>query len=204
MLRLANKLNEMAEVVYAEPRMLSVLEQDVYTPDDLLYSHQTYLPLIDWDAAWDTLDNTNVNLRGGTPEICIAVLDIDGVTPNHPDLPAPLTGGSQKVLMSVNFASMFPENPTDGFLDHHGTQVAGMATAAFDNNRGIAGVAPNCHVIGARLPFSPDDLESADVILWTAGLDAGNTDPAFPAFPGQLADMIINSWGSGNSPLSHV
>ncbi|MEL6680658.1 MAG: S8 family serine peptidase, partial [Pseudomonadota bacterium] len=176
---------------------------DAYIPNDTLYPEQPYLPFINCDEAWDTLDDVSVALRGGSPTICIGVLDSDGVTPDHPDLTDMLTDGTAKLITSFNFQTMQPERPTDGFQDYHGTQVAGTATAAFDNTRGIAGVAPNCHLVGGRLPGGFDDLELADVLLWSAGIDAGNTDPAFPALPAQPADVIINSWGS-NTPLSNI
>ncbi|MFD1343305.1 S8 family serine peptidase [Litorisediminicola beolgyonensis] len=202
-LELAAKLGSLREVEYAEPQVLQVLELDAFTPNDPLYGLQTHLPLINADEAWDTLDDIAVSLRGGRPDICIAVFDPDGVTPNHPDLTANLTDGTSKLLTSFNFRTMTAQTVA-GLGGDHGTQVAGTATAAFSNTLGIAGVAPNCRLIGARLPSPATGIEMADAFIWAAGFNTGNTTPGFPALPSQPADVIANSWGSLNAALSNA
>jgi hypothetical protein len=118
-------------VLAAEPQLLMALEKDVFTPNDPLYSLQTYLPLVDADDAWEELGGfLGDNQRGGSPEICIAVFDPDGVTPNHPDLTSSLSDGSAKLVTSFNFQTMAAQ--TVGALGgDHGTQCAGTATAFF-------------------------------------------------------------------------
>lgn len=202
-LDIAAKLNAMKEVVYAEPDLLSTLVADAFTPNDTLWANLTHLPLINCDDAWDTLDDIAVALRGGSPDICIAVFDPDGVAPDHPELTANLTDGAPKLLTSFNFRTMTAQTVA-GLGSDHGTQCAGTATAAFDNNRGIAGVAPNCRLIGARLPNPATGIEMADAFIWAAGLNAGNTNAAFPAVPAQPADVITNSWGVTNGALSNA
>ena len=130
-------------------------------------------------------------LRGGSPAITIAVIDPGGVAPNHPDLTAILTDGTSKLVSNYNFAGAGDPvaQTVIGLADDHGTQCAGSATAAFDNMRGIPGVAPNCHLIGAQeIPDDPEFSLMADVFLWCAGIPNGNT--SFPAPPTRPADVI--------------
>lgn len=197
----ARQLLDEPAVELVEPDLLIELEVDQYSPNDTLFNLQTHLPLINSDDAWETLGDYDLALRGGSPGVCIAIFDTDGVAPNHPDLIANLTDGTSKLIVSFDFVSMVAQTVAN--LDgDHGTQCAGTATAAFDNNRGIAGVAPNCHLIGAELPSPATGTEMADAFLWAAGIDNGNTDPAFPALPSQPADVISNSWGSTGTALS--
>ncbi len=199
-LDIAAKLNEMPEVVYAEPQILEVIQGDAFTPNDPLYPQQTYLPLINADDAWDT-PGIPAALRGGRPDVCIAVFDDKGVAPNHPDLTANLTDGASKMLTSFNFRTLTAQTVA-GLGGDHGTEVAGIATANFDNALGIAGVAPNCRLIGARLPDPATGIEMADAFIWAAGFNTGNTTPGFPPVPTQPADVIVNAWGQDNAALS--
>jgi hypothetical protein len=188
-------LREKYPVKYVEPNLLVQLTLDAYTPADTLYAQQTYLPLIQADEAWDTLDDIDVNLRGGSPDITVAVFDSNGVAPNHPDLTANLTDGTSKLVISYNFSAMAVQTVA-ALSGDHGTQCAGSAVGAFDNaSRGITGIAPNCHLIGAQLPGAVTGIEMADAFIWAAGLPTGNTNPAFPAAPARAADVISNSWG---------
>lgn len=201
LLEVANKLTQQNEVVFAEPELLMEVETDQYTPNDPLFNLLTHLPLINCDDAWEILGDWDPNLRGGSTEVCIAVFDSNGVAPDQPDLIANLTDGTSKLQTSFNFNSMTAQTVA-GLSGDHGTKCAGTATAAFDNNLGIAGVAPNCRLIGAQLPGALTGTEMADAFLWAAGIDNGNTEPDFPAFPAQPADVISNSWGVFGAALS--
>jgi hypothetical protein len=201
LLNTARDLIAQPSIVFAEPQLLMEIEKDQYTPNDPLFNLLIHLPLINCDDAWEILGEWDPSLRGGSTEVCIAVFDPDGVTPDHPDLTANLTDGTSKLQTSFNFSTMTAQTVA-GLSGDHGTQCSGSATAAFDNNLGSAGVAPNCRLIGAKLPVIATDIDMADAFLWAAGIDNGNTDPAFPAFPAQPADVISNSWGSSFSPLS--
>jgi subtilisin family serine protease len=192
----ARELMKREEVVLAEPELLMEVEKDQFTPNDPLFNLLTHLPLINCDHAWEILGEWDPSLRGGSTEVCIAVFDPDGVTPNHPDL-----NDNGKLQTSFNFRNMTAQTVAQLGGDH-GTQCAGTATAAFDNNLGTAGVAPNCRLIGARIPSPATGVAMADAFLWAAGIDNGSTDPNFPAFPAQPADVISNSWGTPNAALS--
>ncbi len=201
LLNVANQLLQEHTVSSAEPLLLMQLENDQYLPNDPLYNLLAHLPLINCDDAWEILGDWDASLRGGSTEMCIAVFDPNGVAPDHPDLTANLTDGTSKLLQSFDFLTMTAQTAANLSGDH-GTECAGSAAAAFDNNLGTTGVAPNCRLIGARLPAIVTDVDMADAFLWAAGIDNGNTDPNFPAFPSQPADVISNSWGSTGSPLS--
>jgi Subtilase family/Carboxypeptidase regulatory-like domain len=198
----AQRLVEDQPVITAEPEILMLLEEDQFTPNDPLYNLQTHLPLIDADDAWEALGEfLGQAHRGGSPEICIAVFDPGGVAPDHPDLTANLSGGVGKLVVAFNFRAMAAQTVA-GLGSDHGTQCAGTATAAFDDNRGVSGVAANCRLIGARLPNPNTGVMMADAFLWAAGIDNGNTTPGFPPLPTQPADVISNSWGVRNAALS--
>lgn len=198
----AQRLVEDQPVITAEPEILMLLEEDQFTPNDPLYNLQTHLPLIDADDAWEALGEfLGQAHRGGSPEICIAVFDPGGVAPDHPDLTANLSGGVGKLVVTFNFRAMAVQTVA-GLGSDHGTQCAGTATAAFNENRGTAGVAANCRLIGARLPNPNTGVMMADAFLWAAGINNGNTTPGFPPLPTQSADVISNSWGVRNAALS--
>ncbi|MGQ0569589.1 MAG: S8 family serine peptidase [Armatimonadota bacterium] len=197
----ARELQEKHPVIFAEPELLFQVEIDQYTPNDPLFNLLNHLPLIDCDDAWEILGDYDVDLRGGSPGVCIAVFDPQGVTPNHPDLTPNVTDGSGKLITSFNFMSMSAQS-VGGLGGDHGTQCAGSTTAAFDNNQGTCGVAPNCRLIGARIPGTTTGVAMADAFLWAAGINNGSADPNFPAFPSQPADVISNSWGVTGAALS--
>ncbi|MET1081712.1 MAG: S8 family serine peptidase [Burkholderiales bacterium] len=203
LLETARQLREKHPVIAAEPELLSEAEVDQYSPNDPLFNLLTHLPLINCDDAWELLGTWDQQLRGGSPQICIAVFDPQGVTPDHPDLTANLTDGASKLQTSFNFQAMNAQTVA-ALGGDHGTQCAGAATAVFDNNQGIAGVAANCRLIGARLPNPSTGTQMADAFLWAAGIDNGNTTPGFPALPAQPADVISNSWGNSNTALSQA
>ena len=206
LLKAADALSQSSRVIYVEPNLTFVIEADQYTPNDPLWAQVPHLQLIDVDDAWDLLDNVTVNLRGGSPNITIAVIDLDGVAPNHPDLTANLTDGTSKLVSSTNFAAApIVAQTVAGLGGDHGTQCAGSATAAFDENRGLPGVAPNCHLIGARIGGSGNAVLMADIYLWVAGFLNGSMAAGFPlATPVRAADVISSSWGSTGLALSNT
>ncbi|HTO49355.1 MAG TPA: S8 family serine peptidase [Burkholderiales bacterium] len=205
MLKSADALRASERVEYAEPNLLFAVELDAHIPNDPLWPQVPYLTLVNADDAWDRLDDVAVALRGGSPNIAIAIVDPEGVTPDHPDLTASLTDGTSKLLADIDFAASPIASQTVSALEgDHGTQCAGSATAAFNDSRGLPGVAPNCRLIGAHISKEAlDEVLLADIYLWLAGFLNGNTTPGFPATPpAQTADVISMSWGPNKAPLS--
>jgi len=193
-------------VVYAEPNLTFTIEADGYTPNDPLWSQLSHLRLIRADDAWDLLDNVNIDIRGGSSTITIGIIDPVGVAPNHPDLTANLTDGTSKLITSVNFARnpIIAQTVAD-LANDHGTQCAGSAAAAFDNNQGITGVAPNCHLIGAKIGSISTTALMADVFMWVGGFLNGNSTPGFPtSTPSKAADIISGSLGTNGLALSNT
>jgi hypothetical protein len=194
LLDVVSDLNGEALVVFAEPNFTNRLENYVYTPADYLYPETQHLPLMNADDAWDTVQTTTTVHRGGSPDVVVAVLDIHGVDPTHPDLTGTLSDGTAKQIANFNFATMANQTFA-GLAGDHGTQCAGSATGRFDNVVGSVGVAPNCKLIGGRFSGFATDLQIADIWVWMAGFPTSSTLAGFPAQLSKGADIISNSWG---------
>lgn len=98
-------------------------------PNDPHYADQWHLRRIEAPAAW----NATIG------DAIIAIVDT-GVDANHPDL-------QFKVLPGVDFING-DNNPTDD--QGHGTHVAGIAGAATNNGRGVAGVCWKCPILPVK------------------------------------------------------
>ena len=197
-LEVAAALRRVPGVAWVEINRVESITADAFTPNDFLYPELPHLPLVNADDAWDTLDDINVNLRAGNSDITIAVFDPHGIAPDHPDLTGTLTDGTAKQLINFNFRSMLAQ-AAGALAGNHGTQCASSATGRFHDGSGGAGIAGNCHLIGARLASTT--LDTADAWLWAAGLPTGNTDPNWPAPVTRPADVISNSWGNDGGAL---
>ncbi|MFX0021419.1 MAG: S8 family serine peptidase [Candidatus Hermodarchaeota archaeon] len=190
------EINNSEMVKYAQPNLFQLIRSTAYTPSDFLYPELNHLVVIGCPGAWYQLSTLPGGIRGGNPDITIAILDEDGVDPSHPDLNGLLSDGTEKITANWDFVNNQKQNPNK-IPGHHGTQSAGSATAMMDNNRiGISGVAPNCHLIGGRIAaVSRTDL--ADILVWSAGFPY----PPNPKSPAQLAkgaDIISCSWDLAN------
>jgi serine protease len=125
-------------------------------PDDLLYragwNQRAHLGIVRVPQAW-TATNPATGVR-------IGVLDT-GVDLDHPDLAPALVGGFDAV-------------EGDGIPDDdegHGTFVAGVAAAATNNERGIAGVAWGAQVMPVKVlgaDGTGTDSDIAEGITWAA------------------------------------
>lgn len=194
LLKVAQELMDNFPVLYAEPNVIYQIELDVYNPNDYLYPEQQHFQVINADDAWDTLDDIDVNLRAGSPNVTIAVFDGHGVAPNHPDLTGNLTDGTAKMIKDFDFVN-WSDQTVANLAGDHGTQCCSSATGRFDSNVGGTGLAGNCHLIGARLPAAVSGIDMADAWIWAAGFNTGSQDPSFPAKLAAGADVISNSWG---------
>lgn len=195
LLDMIDDLNKDPVVVFAELNLANRLENAVYTPTDYLYPETSHLPLINADDAWDTIQTSTTVNRGGSPDVVVAVLDLDGVDPTHPELTGNLSDGTAKQIANFDFVNMTNQTLANCPGDH-GTQCAGSATGRFDNTVGTSGVAPNCKLIGGRFSGFATDLQIADIWVWMAGFPTGSTLAGFPAQLAQGAHIISNSWGN--------
>lgn len=126
-----NQLSKDANIEYAEPNYVARIVQ---TPNDPYYPQQWGPRNIQADLAWDKVSPAK---RSG---VTIAVLDT-GVNLNHEDLQAGLVPG-------YNFINN-NNTPTDGH--GHGTHVAGIAAAAVNNGKGIAGIAGGAKIMPVKV-----------------------------------------------------
>jgi len=159
-------------VEYAEPRILRFI--DGWTdggrrgrngaldavPNDPFYGQQWGLQAMEAEAAW--------NITRGDPSVAIAVLDL-GVDFTHPELTHCRWENAAEILGAPGV-----DDDGNGYVDDfygwdfvdgdgepwgdlldgdemHGTHVAGLAVAARNNGIGIAGLAPDCKVMGVRV-----------------------------------------------------
>jgi hypothetical protein len=100
-------------------------------PNDPLRVKQTYLDQIHMPEAWAAA----AGLPAGPP-VTVALVDT-GVDLTHPDLQGKLTDGYN--LLQPN------KPPQDD--NGHGTNVAGIIAAVANNEKGIAGIAPNVRIM---------------------------------------------------------
>ncbi|MBU0690747.1 S8 family serine peptidase, partial [bacterium] len=128
-------------------------------PDDPFYSQQWGLQAVDAEAAWMEVV--------GDPSVAIAINDV-GVWFGHPELEharwqndAEVNGaegvdddgnGYIDDLYGYDFVGMDGDPTPEPFTveQTHGTHVAGIAVAARNNGRGIAGIASGCRIMAVR------------------------------------------------------
>lgn len=100
-------------------------------PNDPMYSNQYFLPKVSAPGAWD--------ISQGNKDVVVAVLDT-GVAP-HKDV-------SAKYIDGYDFVDN-DDSPIDGH--GHGTFVSGVVAAVTNNNRGVAGSAPNVKIMPVKV-----------------------------------------------------
>jgi subtilisin family serine protease/subtilisin-like proprotein convertase family protein len=154
-------------------------------PNDPLIGNQWHLK-----ASGAALPGSDMNVEGawnyggsggvlGTG-VKIAIVD-SGIESAHPDL-----AGNFDVLLSKDFITGNPGSEPLGVGERHGTAVAGVAAARGNNGIGVAGVAPNATLVGARLIVGDftTDAQTAEAIAYRTDVIA----------------VKNNSWGYG-TPL---
>ncbi|AEN74039.1 Thermitase [Rhodothermus marinus SG0.5JP17-172] len=188
--RVAAELNRLPGVVYAEPLPI---RQIVDVPNDSLYPQMTHLPHIQAPEAWDVV-------KGEQGDVVIAIVD-GGTDWRHPDLidnvwtnpgEIPDNGvdddgnGFVDDVHGWNFANDTPDpsglsaTPLNAA---HGTQVAGVAAAVTNNNRGVSGSSWNARF----MPINASCLDTDRSICY------GYQGIVYAALNG--ARVINASWG---------
>ncbi|MBO4441431.1 S8 family serine peptidase [bacterium] len=172
----------------AEPSFFLPIEKRMYIPSDQYFFNQWHLHNFG-DAALSGTDHAHVaeawyiikEITGtlGSSEVKMAIVD-DGFDLTHEDFQGRFLPGHDFGDGDDN-----PMPETGGLTggDMHGTSVAGVAGAAADNDKGVAGACPNCSMIPIRLKMSGItslDASAIEAFEWAA--DAG-------------AHLISNSWG---------
>jgi subtilisin family serine protease len=126
------------------------------------------VPGMDTDAenAWDITE--------GDSNIIVAIMDL-GIQQDHPDI---------NQLPGKNFCSDSLTSSDGGPVndcDNHGTPVAGCISAIINNSLGLAGIAPKCKVISARIGIAhlACDNSFSSAISWRVNaLDWAETQGA--------------------------
>lgn len=171
---------------------------DLYmTPNDPLISDQSYLNLIDAFLAWDIFFDLTTGIN---QDVTIAIID-SGVDIDHEDLINRLWTNSGEIpgnssdddgngyvddINGYNFASLTgnprPEPwpaPYTG-AEGHGTHVAGLAAAQYNNSKGMSGVMGqnikimSLNVFGASPGASFQDVMNAIIYAINQGVDVIN------------------------------
>lgn len=167
--KVINTLLENEHIAYAEPRYINTVE---YTPNDLAYATQFYLPQVKAPAAWD--------VRKDAANVIIAIVDT-GSELTHEDLAAniyynladPVNGidddGDGYIdnyagwdFCGASASTMLPDNdPNVKSKDaDHGVHVSGIAGAVSNNGIGVASIAynPKLLIIKAGADDSPRSI----------------------------------------------
>jgi len=175
-LKIANKLQVLAEVLAAEPNIF--IQQAIhYHPQDPLYPQQWYLnhqggdqlaygSHISVEPAWD--------ITRGVRSIVVAIAD-DSFDLHHPDFQGMGKVVAPRDLKENNFLPIPQEQETS-----HGTACAGLAIAE-ENAVGIIGVAPGCAFMPIRTTGFLDDESIEEIFHWA--IDKGTS-------------VISCSWGA--------
>jgi subtilisin family serine protease len=153
-------------------------------PDDPVYDQglQWGLERIGAAGAW---------ARGTGDGVTIAVVD-SGVDLTHEDLAAKLDGDISCVGANGNASACTGSGQDD---NGHGTHVAGIAAAATDNARGVAGVAPDARLLAVRV--LENDCSGSGGEPCTATGTAGDVSAGIRWAVDNGADVINLSLGGG-------
>lgn len=187
-LALCDSMKQLDHVVYAEPIYLESLLERPNDPGVQLESQQRYIDVIKAIEAWG-LSKSNVNIK-------IAIID-SGIQLDHEDLQSklyqnddPINGldddGNGYIDDQFGYDFADRDHNATADLNQHGTHVAGIAGAATNNEKGIAGVGYNVSITPLKIFRSSDGLSanSYEAILYAA--DNGY-------------DIATLSWGSMNT-----
>jgi serine protease len=188
-------LRRRPDVVNAEPNYIRRAALDPNEDPGGFYQLQWNLGLINLPQAWD--------LTTGDANVTVAVIDT-GVLLDHPDLQNKIVPGWDFISDPHNAADGDgrDEDPADpGDLSNndssfHGTLVAGIAAADFNNGIGIAGVGGSTRIMPVRVlgidgGFDSDLIAAID---FAAGLNNQVTS-ANVTVPARRADIINLSLG---------
>jgi subtilisin family serine protease len=142
---------------------------------------------IDVRSAWPVTRGTNV---------MVGVVD-DGFELSHPDL-APASVGT----LHTNFVGRNTNVLPQFSADNHGTAVAGIIAAATGNGVGVAGIAPDAHLVAVRvfsngvIPASVTDEDMAtmfryrDDVVWVQNHSWGFASTSQASASGQETDAV--------------
>ncbi|MEA2685565.1 MAG: hypothetical protein QOE93_760, partial [Actinomycetota bacterium] len=137
--------------------------------------------------------------------VTIGIVD-SGVEASHPDL-------AGKIVLTANCVRVAVCVDGGGGVDPdgHGTLIAGVAAAATDNGRGVAGVAPDARLVVARVLETGGIGRAEDInlgIRWAVdhgarvvNISLGDPKALVSAAGSPLKDGIDYAWSKGAVPV---
>ena len=151
-------------------------------PDDEYLDKQWLLTRVQTLYAWQ--------IASDSQDVLIAVLDT-GIDQTHEDL-------AGKITASANFS----DYPTASDLHGHGTHIAGIIAAIANNGTGIAGVAPNSHLLNVKVTENSSMVTPsmiAEGITWATDNGAKVINMSFIlGEPTQVVeDAVDYAWSRG-------
>lgn len=182
--RVIEELTKSGLVEYAEPNHIATISA---ITNDLSLASQWGMFAID---AADSTGLSGWNIATGDAGVRIAILDT-GMSTKHPDLVG-------KIVVSRNFSSSKTITDRNG----HGSHVAGIAAAATNNARGVAGVGYNTSLMNVKvLGDNGSGFYSwiANGIIWAAdnGADVINMSLGGASGSQVLLDAVNYAWNKG-------
>ena len=158
-LQMANKFYESKLFACAEPDFL--VNDQLHCVNDPVFVEQWNLNntgINGWTAGVDIKACQAWGITSGNPNVIVAVLD-EGVELNHPEIAN---------FTSISYDSETKTSPSVVY-GSHATAAAGVIGASKNNNKGIAGIAPDCKIMSVsnKLKGNPDSRKArADGINW--------------------------------------
>ena len=173
-------LNSLPNIEIAE---LDYIVQAQHIPNDPGYANQYAPGKISLPAAWDIVPDCSA--------VIVGIID-SGIDYTHPDL-----ADAVDLTLSWNFLDN-NSDVMDKNTNGHGTHVAGIVGAAFDNTEGIAGVAPNVRLVALKIMENDrGPLSSAIAAVYYAekkGIHITNNSYGYQGAPSQIfRDAIASS-----------
>jgi len=180
---LAEKARAVAGVVSVEFEWLK-LETYTVVPNDSHYGNQWNMPTINAPFAW--------NVETGVMKVWVAIID-SGFDLDHPDLRFTPNTAANPTHFNAEDALAGGSPPYDASPSGvgHGTAVAGIAAATFNNNRGVAGVAGGCRIMPVRLGTVPTDARVAAGLRWAADHGAHVANMSLGTSPTAVATNAV-------------
>lgn len=119
-----------------------------HRPNDIFFNKQQSLFRLQCEEAWD--------ITSGNAKILISVIDT-GILDSHEDL-------KNNIHISPNGTKGFNFTSDKNNLDNHGekghgTGIAGIIAASWNNHLGISGIAPNCKILNCKV--FPEKIDTA-------------------------------------------
>jgi subtilisin family serine protease len=147
-LNLANSLNGMAGIAFAEPNFIQGAKMQML-PSDPLFSQAWGLRNTGQSggrAGFDMAATSAWDVTTGSSSVVAVVFEC-GIDPSHPDINA--TAGRD--FTNAPVAGAGPRPTGNEGADNHGTRVAGCISGKANNGLGATGVAPGVRIASARI-----------------------------------------------------